>query len=66
MLHLAPIWYHLEPSDVPYFFAVSYSKLALELIQNTVLTKKVLYQFLVCKIGEYRVYHIEMNETKWL
>ena len=36
--HLGPIWYHSEPSDVPYspnqflgwnFFAVSYSKLAL-------------------------------------
>ena len=37
--HLGPIWYHSEPSDVPYslnqflgwdFFAVSYSKPALE------------------------------------
>ena len=37
--HLGPIWYHSEPSDVPYspnqflgwdFFAVSYSKTALE------------------------------------
>ena len=37
--HFGPIWYHSEPSDVPYspnqflgwdFFAVSYSKPALE------------------------------------
>ena len=37
--HLGPIWYHLEPSDVPYspnqflvldFFAASYSKIALD------------------------------------
>ena len=37
--HLGPIWYHTEPSDVPYsqnqfldwdFFAVSYSKTDLE------------------------------------
>ena len=37
--HLGPIWYHSEPSDVPYspnqflgwnFFAASYSKTALE------------------------------------
>ena len=36
--HLGPIWYHSEPSDVPYspkqflvldFFAASYSKIAL-------------------------------------
>ena len=36
--HLGPIWYHSEPSDIPYFpnqflvldfFAVSYSKIAL-------------------------------------
>ena len=37
--HLGPIWYHSEPSDVPYsqnqfldgdFFATSYSKAALD------------------------------------
>ena len=37
--HLRPIWYHSEPSDVPYsqnqflgwdFFATSYSKTALD------------------------------------
>ena len=37
--HLGPIWYHLEPSDVPYssnqflaldFFSASYSKIALK------------------------------------
>ena len=41
--HLGPTWYHLEPSDVSYFpksflvgtfFAVSYSKPALEVGEN--------------------------------
>ena len=44
MLNLGPIWYHSEPSDVPYspnqlfgwdFFAVSYSKPALVSMPET-------------------------------
>ena len=46
--HLGPIWYHSEPSDVPYspnqflgwdFFAVSYSKLALVTLPVTNIAK---------------------------
>ena len=41
--HLGPIWYHSEPSDVPYspnqfldwdFFAVSYSKTAVSRLKK--------------------------------
>ena len=50
--YLGPIWYHSEPSDVPYwtsfmvgtFFAVSYSKTALVGLQWGVRTVQQLEQ----------------------
>ena len=48
--HLGPIWYHKEPSDVPYspnqflgwdfFFAVSNSKTALQIVMNLCILQK--------------------------
>ena len=47
--HLGPIWYHSEPSDVPYspnqfswlglFFAVFYRKMALSIVQSSNISK---------------------------
>ena len=55
--HLGPIWYHSEPSDVPYspnqswtFFAVSYSKPALTEIKvdlNGLIKTRVLEYYLI-------------------
>ena len=50
--HLGPIWYHSEPSDVPYspnqfldldFFVASYSKIAL--VSQSVWSKKDMINF---------------------